>query len=225
MRKTPLVTGEYYHIFNRGVDKRQIFMSAYDLDRFMKSLIEFNTTEPIGSLYEHSFKKPPLGGLVSKYELLVQIIAYCLNPNHFHVILQQVADGGISKFLHKVGADYTRYFNDRYERSGALFQGSFKSVHIENNEQLLYVSAYVNLNNHVHKPSHKNLPVCSSWSEYVIRDFSGICKKDIILSQFKGGSAYEKFAKETVASIRKQRELSGDVSLKALPLRDMLKHV
>ncbi len=221
-RKTPLVTGEYYHVFNRGVDKRQIFMDAADQDRFIKSVLEFNVPGPTGGLYINSFKEHQLRGLATQSDKLADVIAYCLNPNHFHYIFRQTTDDGIQQLLHKVGTGYTRYFNDRHERNGALFQGPFKSVYIENNEQLLYVSAYVNLNNHVHKSSFGNLPVCSSWKEYTAHGAGGVCEKDIILSQFKDSYAYEKFAKETVASIRKRRELSGEASLEASPLSDIL---
>lgn len=227
MRETAHINNEYYHVFNRGVDKRQVFMDSADFRRFLKCMIEFNTPEPIGHLNNEpdTFKDRQLRPLGTQLEKLVNIIAYCINPNHFHFILRQNMDGGMAKFMQKVGAGYTKYFNKRYERNGALFQGPFKSVHIENNEQLLYVSAYVNLNNHVHKSSHENLPVCSSWGEYTIRGSAGICEKNIILSQFKDISAYEKFAKETVVGIRKQRELGDEGHLDTTPLGDILMYI
>ncbi|GMU74227.1 MAG: hypothetical protein AMXMBFR44_4250, partial [Candidatus Campbellbacteria bacterium] len=119
--------------------------------------------------------------------------------------------------MQKVGAGYTKYFNKRYERSGSLFQGPFKSVHIENNEQLLYVSAYVNLNNHVHTSSSENSLIRSSWKEYTTRGVAGMCEKDIILSQFKDVAAYEKFAKETVVGIKKRRKQSGGANKDGKP--------
>jgi hypothetical protein len=94
MRKVPFIEGEYYHIYNRGVDKRNIFSDIYDMPRFLQSLEEFNTIQPIGSIYENSFKKSSLGDRIPKLndEPLVDIICYGLNPNHYHLLLKQVAE-------------------------------------------------------------------------------------------------------------------------------------
>ena len=127
MRKVLLVNDEYYHVFGRGVDKRQIFMDARDYARFLQSMEEFNTVEPIGSIFENSFRKreSQLGDGVSK---LVEFICYCLNPNHYHFLMRQVADKGIEKFMHRLCLGYARYFNIKCQRSGSLFQGPFKAV-------------------------------------------------------------------------------------------------
>jgi hypothetical protein len=109
MRKTELETGEYYHIYNRGVDKRIIFLDEADIRRFYQSVEEFNTLEPIGSIYEHSFVKR-LGSEASKSKAskskpaattLVSVIAHCANPNHFHLLLRQEAEKGIEKFMRR----------------------------------------------------------------------------------------------------------------------------
>ena len=102
IRKTPFVNGEFYHIYNRGVDKREIFMDDFDIQRFFQSMTEFNVLEPIGSIYENSFVDKQLGGGASKLERLVNFVAYCLNPNHYHFLLEQVADKGIEKFMHRM---------------------------------------------------------------------------------------------------------------------------
>ncbi len=86
---------------------------------------------------------------------LVDFIAYCINPNHYHFILRQLVDGGLSRFMQKFGGGYTQYYNKKNQRSGVLFQGTFKSIHINSNEYLLYLSAYVNLNNKVHQLSNQ----------------------------------------------------------------------
>src|SRR3989344_2403952 len=143
-RKTIFSNGEFYHIYNRGVDKRDIVLSSRDSERFLQGMIGFNTIEPIGSLYENSFNS--LGSLASKSGL-VNIVAYCLNPNHYHFLVEQLVDRGIEKFMHRLGTGYTKYFNLVSKRTGSLFQGPFKSIHIEDNEYLLHLSAYVNLNN------------------------------------------------------------------------------
>jgi len=187
MRKTPFEIGEYYHIYNRGVDKRIIFVDEEDMRRFYASIEEFNVLDPIGSIYEHSFTKK-LGSEASKSEAesgtLASLIAHCANPNHFHLLLRQEAEKGIEKFMHRVGTGYTKYFNNKYKRSGSLFQGVFKSIHIDTNEYLLHLSAYISLNDRVHQlgsEASKLVRSRSSWKEYAEEGISGICEKDIIL--------------------------------------------
>lgn len=200
MRKEIFANGEYYHIFNRGTDKRKIFLDRWDMPRFLESMEEFNTLEPIGSIYENSFRKRQLGNAVSKLAVnsksagkdkrLVHFICYCLNPNHYHFILKQFADNGIVKFMHRLGLGYAKYFNKKYDRSGVLFQGPFRAVHIDSNEYLLHASAYVNLNYKVHKLG--NAVSKSSWDEFLGKK-GGICEKGIVLSQFKNTSEYKNF--------------------------------
>ena len=206
-RKSLFAIGEHYHIYNRGVDKRITFTDEYDIRRFFQSMVEFNTVKPIGSLYENSFLQ--LGGETPKLgEKLVNIIAYCLNPNHFHLILEQLVEGGISEFMKRLGGGYTGYFNKKYTRSGSLFQGVFKDVHIDTNEYLLHVSSYVNLNDRVHQlggETPKLVRSMSSWGEYTDKRIKGICEKDIILGQFENVGAYKKFALSSLESIIKRK--------------------
>jgi len=190
---------EYYHVYNRGADKRDIFLDEYDLKRFIQAMQEFNTTEPTGGIYLNSFPKNnlqlrPLG---SK---LVEIIAYCLNPNHFHILLKQSSDNGISLFMSKLGG-YSKYFNLKNKRTGTLFQGTFKAKHISDNEYLLNLSAYINLNDTIHQlgPLGSKLVERSSWAEYINPGKKELCTKDIILKQFQNPNDYRKFA-ESVAS-------------------------
>ena len=173
MRKVAFAEVEFYHIYNRGTDKRTIFSDDQDLARFMQSMKEFNTPDPIGSLYQNSFKvahqlrssTPKLGADDNKEERLVEIIAYCLNPNHYHFVLRQVVERGITRFMQRLGTGYTNYFNHKYERTGALFQGRFKAIHIDSNEYLLHVSAYVNLNFRVHQLRSSTPKYRASWGE------------------------------------------------------------
>lgn len=211
MKKPKLLNGEYYHIYNRGVDKRNIFMDSYDLARFFQCMDEFNTVNPIGSLYESSFLDSSVRAM-RRNKNLVQFIAYCLNPNHYHFIIKQIANGGIAEFMKRLNGGYTWYFNNKYKRSGALFQGRFKAVHAGTNEYLLHLSAYVNLNNLVHKlplgGSTAKL-VKSSWEEYEREEsHSGFCKTGVILEQFKNKVEYKQFTKSSLADIidRKERK-------------------
>ena len=216
MRKTEFVNGEFYHVFNRGTDKRVIFPERYDFQRFFQGMELFNVLDPIGSIYENSFRKNiQLGNLVSKLELgtkqpqkLVNFICYCLNPNHYHFILQQLVDRGIEKFMHRLGVGFVKYFNQKYQRSGVLFQGPFKAVHVDSNEYLLHLSAYVNLNYKVHRLG--NQVSKSSWDEYagVLRENEkGFCEKDVILCQFNTVSEYKEFAEDSLEKIRERKDL------------------
>lgn len=209
MRKIKFAEGEYYHILNRGVDKRTIFLQEEDLERFLQSMREFNTIDPIGSIYEAKFRKKDkqLGNLVSKNtEKMVDFVCYCLNPNHYHLILKQLVDRGIEKFMHRLALGYSNYFNLKYKRSGSLFQGPYKATHIDSDSYLLYVSAYVNLNNKVHGIEDT---FRSSWGEYC-GDFQGavnFCEKSIILNQFSGQKQYKDFAVESLKHIKERKEL------------------
>ena len=208
-RRMPLENGEIYHIFNRGVEKRQVFMDQSDYRRFIQSMTEFNTTEPIGSIYENSFRKnPSLGGEASK---LVNIICYCLNPNHYHLILEQTSERGIEKFMHRLATGYTGYFNKKEDRSGVLFQGPFKSVYIGSNEQLLHASVYVNLNFKVHQLGGEASKSWSSWDEYAGDAKHDFCDKNKVLGQFKNKAEYKEFAEKTLVEIVKRKEFLKDL--------------
>ena len=137
---------------------------------------------------------------------LVSFISYCLNPNHYHFILRQESDSGIAKFMHRLGLGYTKYFNEKNNRTGVLFQGKYKAIQVDTNEYLLYLSAYVNLNYKIHKL--RNRVSKSSWYEYLQdnKKFrNSFCDKRIILSQFKNQNEYKQYAEKTVREIKKKR--------------------
>lgn len=206
MRRAEFINNEYYHIYNRGVDKRIIFADKYDLDRFYQSMTEFNTLEPIGSIYENSFRKSQLGSEAPKlHKKLVDFICYCLNPNHYHFLLSPHVDKGIEKFMHKIGGGYTNYFNEKHKRTGSLFQGVFKAVHIDSNEYLLHLSAYINLNNKVHSLGSEAPK--SSWKEYVTDTQEMFCDKKTILGQFKNPYEYKKFAEDSLVDIKQRKNI------------------
>jgi len=204
MRKVKFAQGEYYHIFNRGVDKRAIFLDLEDFQRFLRSMKEFNNTQTIGSIYYNQFSKNKLRNSVPKTKL-VNFICYCLNPNHYHFILEQLINKGIEKFMHKLGVGYTNFFNKRYKRSGSLFQGAFKAVHINSDEYLLHLSAYVNLNNKVHQ--FENRVFKSSWDEYKNLNKVDFCNKDIVLNQFKDVNSYINFAESSLEDIKRRKDI------------------
>jgi putative transposase len=215
MRKTKFVNGEYYHVYNRGVDKRNVFLDRKDFIRFLKSIREFNRIDPIGSLYEKDYQEKQKSsfqletGFHSKPKSIVEFICYCLNPNHYHFLLKQLEDRGIEKFMHKLGLGYTKYFNKKYSRSGALFQGRFKTIHIDSNEYLLWLSAYINANPKIHS-AEENIEKYS-WSS--CHDYLGLrngtlCNKGMILNQFdRDKYRYKDFIEKCIHEIKERKEL------------------
>ena len=208
MARPKFAVGEFYHVYNRGTEKRSIFRSQEDLDRFLQSMTEFNCMRPIGSIYESSFLKEGIRKKRQQKKLL-NIICYCLNHNHYHLVLEQLVDGGISEFMRRVGTGYTQYFNLQNKRNGVLFQGKFKATYINSNEYLLHVSAYVNLNHKIH--SLGNRIAKSSWGEYMGEKQAAICSKDIVLNQFKNNKEYEEFALSSLIDIQERKKQEKDL--------------
>ena len=203
MRKTKFVIGEYYHIYNRGTDKRSIFQDERDLGRFWESMSDFNQIKPIGSMYEFSFIKKE--GKSQKKKPLVEFIAYCLNSNHYHFLLNPLEDQGIEKFMQRLGNGYTKYFNNRHKRSGVLFQGKFKSKYINSNEYLLHLSAYINTNDQFgHQMSKLNK---SSMTEFNKGKTGGVCNTNIILEQFRNPKEYADFVSDSLKDIKLRKEM------------------
>ena len=211
MRKQPLVIGEYYHIYNRGTDKRNIFVDKKDMFRFWENLFDFNQTNPIGSVYELSFKKKT-GEINKKEKPLVQFVAYCLNPNHFHFLITPLQEKGIEKFMQRLGNGYTKYFNNRHKRSGVLFQGKFKSKHADSNEYLLHLSAYINVNDKLGHPMSKLSK--SSFMEFSDKE-SGkkLCNTKIILEQFENKKEYEDFVFSSLEDIELRKDMLKELEL------------
>jgi putative transposase len=144
-RKISFAPGEYYHVYNRGVDKRNIFPVRNDYERFVALLYLCNNSGELNVPKDFSISKP--GAFSSKRkETLVDINAYCLMPNHFHILLREKEDGGVSAFMQKLSTAYTMYFNKRNNRTGALFQGTFKAEHVDNDRYMQYLIAYIHLN-------------------------------------------------------------------------------
>lgn len=199
--------GEFYHVFNRGVEKRKMFLTANDYARFLLCLKEFNCLDPIYSLYRE--KQLPVEVKPLRKRKLVDIIAYCLNPNHFHLVLKQLAPDGISEFMKRIGVGYTGYFNYKNKRSGVLFQGSYKSVRIRSNSHLFYLSAYVNDNHFIHGYSKRGdrLWEYSSMIEYFGKNKTSLCSKEIILEHFnRSAKEYYDYVKENSSFMKDKKE-------------------
>ena len=189
-RTIPFVNGQYYHIYNRGVEKRPIFNNRIDQRRFMKTIIYYQLEGPKPKL-SHFFKYKLFEPNYNKK--IVDIVCYCLMPNHFHFLLKQLKDNGITEFVSKLTNSYTKYFNTKDKRVGPLFQGEFKSILVESDEQLMHVSRYIHLNPLVsYLVKDLNLYEWSSYLEY-INSNKGICAKEDVLSFFKSPAKYKQF--------------------------------
>lgn len=146
MKKPTFINDQIYHIYNRGVEKRDIFMDNSDRLRFIHDLFEFNDKSPaLNTYYKYSYEVEPRKVSV-KRDLLVEILAYCLMPNHYHILIKQKVDNGIVTFMQKLGTGYTMSFNQKYNRVGSLFQGRFKAVIIDNHRHFLFLPHYIHLN-------------------------------------------------------------------------------
>ncbi len=136
MRRQKISIGSYYHVYNRGVDRRKTFLTVKNYQRFIHQLKQFKGLKPSVHVDEaNDFSKK-----------LINIVAYCLMPNHFHLLLVQLEKDGISKYLHRLQTGYTMYFNKSHERTGVLFQGTFKCKLVKSNSQLLQLSKYIHTN-------------------------------------------------------------------------------
>ena len=209
MRKQPLVTDEYYHIYNRGVDKRDIFGNKKDLERFVESICEFNKVGVVTSL-ANARKSNRIAQIAPKAlsEPLVAIVAYCLNPNHFHFVLKQLVDGGIAKWMQKLQAGYTSYFNIKNSRTGSLFQGTFKSHLVKSEEYFNKIIGYTNKNYQIHYISKNRMNlVLASDHEYENENFRIVSQVEgkRILEIFDGTKNFKKHCDEIVSIIKQER--------------------
>ena len=143
-RRITFGVDEFYHIYNRGTDKRKIFATKSDYDRFLALLYLCNGSIPVDTFFQG--RRFSGVHMVDRGQPLVNIGAYCLMPNHFHILVREITDNGISRFMQKLSTGYTMYFNERAKRSGALFQGRFKAEHVDSDRYLAYLFSYIHLN-------------------------------------------------------------------------------
>jgi len=201
----------YYHVFNRGVDKRSIFEDKNDIYYFFNRLTDLNIDAVNSRLTTKRFKKQGEAIIEPNHAKLVSIIAYCLLPNHFHLVLKQESKDGISKFMQKLGTSYTMYFNTKYKRSGSLFQGKFKANLIGGDFGLPVLSVYINLNYIHHRIDPKINLVKSSIFEYLDKELGeSICNQEeveSVINEIGTIKDYEKFAKNTSKVFGKNKGL------------------
>lgn len=176
-RKFPFAIGKIYHVYNRGVAKCSICEGDRDSWRFLQGLCLFNNEGNTSNLLwrlEQKRGKLTLGVLrdyivnpKNERNRLVRILAYCLMGNHYHLLIEEIQEGGITKFMQKFGTGYVRFFNKKHDRVGGLFQGRFKSVLVDNESYLQYLLVYINVLNSAHF-------IEPNWKENGIEDIDKI---------------------------------------------------
>jgi len=216
-KRLQFVNGEIYHVFNRGVEKRNIFQQIADYFRFIFCLYELNDKnfvlmrDRIKRRKERKNRGSTPANSTDKREPLVEIIAFCLMPNHFHLVLRQLVEGGTSLFMKKLADSYVGYFNQKYNRKnmGSIFQGRFKAVHIATEEQFINLICYIFTNptelleknwmevgvknpkevmKHLEAYSWSSFPDCIGKS-----NFPSVTKRIFLLKVFQGPENLEKF--------------------------------
>lgn len=145
IRKVNFVEGEFYHIYNRGNSKQKIFHDKQDYKYFLDLLYILNTKNNINVSQLKRYNTFDLYTVGPK-DNLVAIGSYVLMPNHFHILITQKIEGGVSKFMQKLSTAYVMYYNKKYQRTGGLFEGKFKAEHLDTDRYLKYIFSYIHLN-------------------------------------------------------------------------------
>lgn len=216
MRKVIFVNNHFYHIYNRGVDKRNVFLSSGYYSRFLsllKHYLQFDYPYSLLMQQLERAKSPEEKQLVlanletKRIDPLLEIIVFCLMPNHFHLTVKQLAENGISNFMHRVGTGFTNYFNLRQNRAGRLFEGTFKAKLVEAEEQLLHLSRYQHINPRTLDDTYRDIRnlINYPWSslstylntKHTKRDFAFVNPAPVLAS-FKGSSEYLEFVKAEI---------------------------
>ncbi len=188
----------YYHAFNRGVDKRKIFMDEQDYAVFLHLLKYYlssprdDDTHPLSNTSVAVIRPRPIENLHKEVDLL----AYCLMPNHFHLLIKQKTVDGMTKLIHKLLTIFSMYFNRRHNRIGHLFQGCYKAVLADNDKQVLHLSRYIHLNSAKLTGSDPVRWPYSSLSYYLLKKTAKWVKPKEVLDRFYKHEGDKLFGKQ-----------------------------
>ena len=206
-RKLVFQNDSLYHVFNRGIERRPVFQNTREFHRALE-LINFYNHKDIPIRYSQFLQlsreiRENLLKILSESERLVDILAFCLMPNHFHFLFRQRIDNGISTFISNFTNSYTKYFNTKYQRVGPLFEGVFKAVYIENDDQLIHLSRYIHLNPVVSSIVSETEILNYKWSSYpaylsLSEKNEIVLDKKTILSYFKSPKKHQEFVMDQV---------------------------
>jgi len=210
MRNIKISPDEYYHLFNRGVNRQVIFHDNHDRSRFLflilclQSPTTFKNVSRSSKTFIHDVQHSVLHTRDIVKNRFVELISFCMAPNHFHLIVKEVEENGIATYMQRVLNAYTKYYNTKYEKSGHLFQGPYKAVHVTDDQQLLYLSAYIHRNPRELK-EWRGKESHYTWSSY--QDFVGTNRfdelliTDVIIGQFKNQKEYRDFLNTSTAKL------------------------
>ncbi|MCX6730198.1 MAG: transposase, partial [Candidatus Portnoybacteria bacterium] len=152
IERPQLVNDEIYHVTIRGTADMEIFKNQSDYYRMVFSIYEFNNAKPVRIRDKRGLRNRNVRGQTSdisgfnERDLLVEVLAFCFMPNHIHLLLKQIKDNGITKFMRKVGTGYAGYFNNKYKKRGHLFQGKFWATRVKTDGQLQTAFVYIHSN-------------------------------------------------------------------------------
>lgn len=192
--------GQFVHVLNRGVDKRKIFLDKQDYLRFIHDLYEFNDEEGVSANFYHFHQSHDIACREierKKRTLLVFIHAFSLMQNHYHLLLSETMEGGITKFMKKLDIGYAKYFNARYQQKGALFEGRFKHIPITNEKHLLHLPFYIHFN-----------PLDALMPEWRHRKIDNAKKAIEFLEQYRWSSFQDYIGKKNFPSVTQREFLS-----------------
>jgi putative transposase len=211
--RSPLVTDEYYHVFNRGVARNSVFLNKRDYEQAMLALSYYSFMQlPMKLSRIKELSVEDRGFILEnlrKNKKCAEIISFVFMPNHFHFLVKQTVDEGISTFLSNFTNSYTRYFNTKYDRVGPLFQGTFKAVHVETDEQLLHLSRYIHLNPVTSFVIHEKDFLSYRWSSlrFYVNEGSSLVETKPVLSNFKSANDYKNFVLDQVDYAKKLQKI------------------
>jgi putative transposase len=201
------VEGGYYHIYNRGVEKREIFLNTQDYSVFLDYLKEYLSPKDENVLYKKA-NDPGTSALerarlirkinLKNYNSEIYLLAYCLMPNHFHLFLKQHTSDAIDRLMSSLCTRYTMYFNRRHNRVGRLYQGVYKAVLVTEESQYLHITRYIHKQTLARSSEQgRNFP--SSYPEYLGLRKTDWVHTDELLSFFSSSNpalSYERFILE-----------------------------
>lgn len=213
-RIIPLVTDEVYHVYNRGINRQPTFNTKREYQRALLAIKYYKVSDPPIRLSKFlQFEKgrqEEVQEAINQRDRLVEIVCFCLMPNHFHFLLKQKKEKGISKFLGNLQNSYTRYFNTLNERDGSLFLDQFKAKRIETDEQLVHVSRYIHLNPYTGYVV-KSLEELESypWSSFpnYLKGDNDFLDIELVLGMFKDAASYKEFVFNQADYQRRLKEI------------------
>ena len=212
IRKFKFTPNSYYHICNRSNDQKPIFSEGKDYARFLFFILYYQAPIPFYNLGRQTSYFLKHSAFTITPEITEKIItqrkvvlnSFAIMPNHFHLLIQEKVEMGVSQYTQRVQTGYAKYYNAKYKKQGHLFQGSFRAVPVKTDEQLLYLSAYIHRNPrdlNEWKNKESKYP-WSSYQDYIHNRWGELLKPEVILQQFSNSKSYRNFVETSTAKLK-----------------------